>query len=410
MTPLDPVLQPYLQISASILLIVIALYLWTVSPEQTSRATVDLEYSPNQITPIEILRLVILVLFKSFLPGFTSALRRGQQVNTFELPLITLKGKLVIDESNVKTFNRAIYDWIDDAGDVDAAPVNPLFLFTQLGPLVIIILAHRKCPIRPVGAVNTRNTFLYMQPSVCCDARELQAASREGSLTYVAQFGAEPGVRQRRGIEFKIVIELYKSGKPLLRLTMWFLQFLRSSFMPLNTQSAEHGPAAADDTESIKYDVRRTTFTMTRDYPRRWAASCKDYNPIHMSSIAASLLGGFPGPIAHGNHVVALVVKQRIQVGKTPAADILWQRNRPLELSVKFLKPVVLPASLSAMWSDTSTPREHFLAVNHSGKRCLRGSITVHARTADEDMDTTDPWAVSPTRSSVETSDVAGPG
>jgi hypothetical protein len=45
------------------------------------------------------------------------------------------------------------------------------------------------------------------------------------------------------------------------------------------------------------------------DAPKAWSKGCNDINPIHMTSLAARLFG-FPGKIAHGNHVVAIVTEQ----------------------------------------------------------------------------------------------------
>ena len=58
------------------------------------------------------------------------------------------------------------------------------------------------------------------------------------------------------------------------------------------------------------------------DAPEKWAALCKDYNPIHVSAIAAKLFG-FPGKVAHGNQVAASMIESIAAVAKTKTKD-LW--------------------------------------------------------------------------------------
>ena len=66
---------------------------------------------------------------------------------------------------------------------------------------------------------------------------------------------------------------------------------------------------------------------------RRYASVGGDHNPIHTSSIGAKLFG-FPTAIAHGMFSAAAVL-----------ANIEGQLPDAVRYSVKFGKPVILPAS-----------------------------------------------------------------
>ena len=50
-------------------------------------------------------------------------------------------------------------------------------------------------------------------------------------------------------------------------------------------------------------------------------ALCKDYNPIHVSAIAAKLFG-FPGKFAHRNQVAASMIKSIAAAAKTKTKDL----------------------------------------------------------------------------------------
>lgn len=50
-------------------------------------------------------------------------------------------------------------------------------------------LAQHACLIRPLGSVNTRNVFHFLDPGACRNLDVLQRTGRAGKLTYVATFG-----------------------------------------------------------------------------------------------------------------------------------------------------------------------------------------------------------------------------
>lgn len=345
----------YILWTLSATVIPITLFIWAILPARSSRTIIELPFSPNQITSVEILRLIILLVLKTLVPGFAPALVTGAESGTFILPDIELKGRLLCETKQIATFRQAV------PSGSDHKLINPLFLFTQLNPLVVLILSHRRCPIKPLGSVNTHNVFTYIHPRQCCDIEALQSAGHAGRLRYVARFGLEPGLRHKRGIEFNITIEVFDAEELLLRLSMWFLQFLPSSFMPAIHHSQR------DKQHLAKPPMRRTELEMTPVDPRRWAASCRDYNPIHVSRLGARLLGGYKGVIAHGNHVAALIIQQSLDASLYGSESRLLHGETPVELSVWFLRPVVLPTRLAVAWSTVFGYQNDFDMLVQSG-------------------------------------------
>ena len=125
-----------------------------------------------------------------------------------------------------------------------------------------------------------------------------------------------------------------------------------------------------------------STVTIPGNAPLRWAAITRDYNLIHVSSLAAKLFG-FRSAIAHGNHVAALLVESCLSLAAEELATdcskqmsdhkdltalmALWfglasktfVGNTDLEkettMDVTFVKPVTpLPARLDVEWTEGS--------------------------------------------------------
>ncbi|KAK3064205.1 hypothetical protein LTS18_009226, partial [Coniosporium uncinatum] len=133
----------------------------------------------------------------------------------------------------------------------------------------------------------------------------------------------------RRGLELDVVTEICgQDGSLIFRQTFTMLQFGQ-------TQEGTNDQNRASVAES---SLRHAgSLTVDHDVPSNWAHICKDYNPIHMSDLVAKLFG-FPGKLAHGNHVVAMALQtigMRTDGGKTP-----------LSMKVGFRRPVVVPAKL----------------------------------------------------------------
>jgi acyl dehydratase len=283
-----------------------------------------------------------------------------------------------LTEGNLRVFNRAV---LKDGLRPTEAGTNPFFLIAQTVPLAINILAHRDCPIKPFGAVNTRNTFRFINPSAIRDWKTLVAASKLGQISYSAVFGGpgHPGRRQKRGVEFCITIDVRHGKETILKQDLWFLQSLPRFYKPIYQEAAADGvQLVAADVQQDRSKANGRALRISGRDPRRWAATSKDYNPIHVSAMGAKLFG-FKSVIAHGNHVVALAVQQLVDAKtdeEKAAKARVWETDAAFEIEAKFLRPTTLPASLTADWSMQSGDQDA-IALNVRGREKLNVTAVV---------------------------------
>lgn len=357
----------------------LAAYLILTKPKPTADCQILTLRSPNQITSVDIWSLVVQAILKH-LPGYSPALIAGSNEDqTFQLPAVRTEGLLRISEENIASFIRAVDTRSETSGSGEqAGTINPFFLPAQTVPLIITILANRSCPIRPLGAVNTRNVFHFLNPALCRNATALKAAAVAGELSYGARFGGEtrPGRRRKRGVEFCVVIEVFTSSEIVLRQECYFLQFLPKNALPKwDGKELPRTEALTDENDAIN-----SKMSLSSEDPIRWAATSKDYNPIHVSRIGAKLFG-FKNVIAHGNHVGALAVQKLwadVTSSSSEAYRICWQSDRPFSIELDFTRPFILPATADIQWQtqrDGSEQPRIGLKVTRGDKVCLEGSV-----------------------------------
>lgn len=329
-----------------------------------------LPFSPQHLTTIDIFYVVFLIIlkhaasiFRLSAPLIPSSDPHNSKKSTFDLPSLTLSAPLKISHEDLQRWQTAVGSDPDDLH----SPLLPAALTT---PLLLLLLAHHKSPILPLGAVNTRNRFNFLDLDAC---RSLTLSSPSRYLA-IAHFGGpdRPGTRVRRGMVFDVVIEIIDTSpedksKVIFSQVVTTLQFLPTNAKPLPVNANPRGL----DTTAVM-DTQREV-EMEWDAPDKWAAVCKDYNPIHVYGWAAKAFG-FPSKIAHGNHVVARVVEAMRRgvepVGKFTGDDLVrktwWEplapgSRRHTILEVEFKKPIILPAKVTVKVEKTS----------RSGKRVL---------------------------------------
>lgn len=341
-----------------------------------------LPYSPNTLDWFDLFTIVVDMLYK-YIPGRCP--RLDPNGDGFLLPRLHLGGMLRMTRKDYDTFARSLPR--ESAAVVaPQGATHPLFLVSLTTPLLLVLLSHPHCPIKPLGAVNTRNRFELANPALCRDATALIAASKTSELTFTAAMGGAqlPGRRKRRGVEFDIVIEVMHKGALAMRLHMSFLQFLSKSVKPAFKGETD-GPKPAD----AALHSRGPPVRVPADAPKRYAAASRDYNPIHTSGIAARLFG-FPAAIAHGNHLLVLLTQALMPGGdgaagsphEKAAQGMLWTGSQPAVLDATFVKPVTpLPCDLGmalgepAAGSDVGAGGVAF-SLSRKDKLCVAGSIS----------------------------------
>ncbi|KAF2755985.1 hypothetical protein EJ05DRAFT_478034 [Pseudovirgaria hyperparasitica] len=315
----------------------------------TNSATRILPYSPNTLNTFDLFTIILDSLLK-YVPGQRPSLQIHN--GGFLLPRLHLGGILRIRKQDLNNFNTARgIRYNADSDMIELQTTNPMFLVAATTPLLLLLLSHADCPIQPLGSVNTTNKFNFADLALCRDVRGLLAASKAGELTFTAVMGGEDllGKRKRRGVEFEIVIEVWKKGALVLSAQSSFLQFLSKNVKPLYAGGNE----ARAELVNLKVD-KDVSVKLPASAPRHWAACSKDYNPIHVSNMLSKLFG-FSSVVAHGNHVVALLVENIGRTATRPSAsmdlrklgELLWAQESSVSLDVSFVKPVTpLPIAL----------------------------------------------------------------
>lgn len=193
----------------------------------------------------------------------------------------------------------------------------------------------------PFGAVNTKNRFEFLGVDTChrpISLKEIIVQARLAGAGLVGQ-------RVKREMEFDVAVEVkakiaQSTGKKaIFRQVIGILVLLRKNTKLLWTGEAD--PLSPPTAKS--FDTPSEQISLTSDAPRDWVMVCNDINPIHISSLAAKLFG-FSGKIAHGNHVVVLMVsKLGGELSKQEMGKLIWDSQTPCFVEVAFKCPMVLP-------------------------------------------------------------------
>lgn len=332
---------------------------------------------------MQIIVLIFSILLK-YIPGTTGYKTRlviNADDTGFDLPFLSLEGPIKVKKKDIETFKSAL-DATEDS------KLNPLFFVSFTTPLLLYVLASHSCPIRPLGSVNTRNRFDYKDAAFCQDQQAILSASNAGELSYTCQFGGKqlPGHRRKRGVEFDIVVEVKrKCQEVVLVIHFSALQFLPKTYLPRFHEKATSesiqtaAPPPPPFSEKEAKGVFKTMLHIKSNHPRRWAASCSDFNPIHCFTLAAKMFG-FPSVIAHGNLVVALAIQQTLSSNKGTTSeqrvlDLIWESKDTLDIKVDFVRPIILPADLTVCWQRVEKNKVE-LEIFSKDRTCVNGHLS----------------------------------
>ena len=211
---------------------------------------------------------------------------------------------LTVDRSNVSAY--AATTGLRYGGNL---PLTYPFVLTF--PSVMALLTGFDFPFAAVGAVHVENTITSYRPIAVTD-------------TLGTRVHAENLREHRKGLLVDLTSEIRVGNETAWHQVATFLHQQRTSL------SGEPKP----EPEPVrKLPSPNGILRITPGRIRRYAALSGDRNPIHTSSVGAKLFG-FPTAIAHGMFSAAAVL-----------ANIEGQLPDAVRYSVKFGKPVLLPAS-----------------------------------------------------------------
>ena len=247
---------------------------------------------------------------------------------------------LTVDELAIDPANVAAYANVTGLRFGDSAPLTYPFALTF--PTVMSLVTGFDFPFAAMGSVHIENHITQYRPILVTD-------------TVSVQVHAENLREHRRGLLVDIVTDVKVGNERAWHQVTTFLHQQRTSLSdepkPPPQKQPKPGPPNA---------VLRITPGQIRHY----ASVGGDHNPIHTNSIAAKLFG-FPSVIAHGMFSAAAIL-----------ANIEGQLPHAVKYSVRFAKPVVLPARAGLYVDRISEGWQLTLRHLTKGDPHLTGTVT----------------------------------
>ena len=231
------------------------------------------------------------------------------------LPVIprgdTLPSRTVtVDELPIDAANVAAYADVTGLRFTDTVPLTYPFVLTF--PAVMELATGFDFPFPAMGSVHTENHITRLRPITVSDTVGITVSAAN--------------LREhRKGLLVDLVSEVSVGNETAWRQVTTFLHQQRTSL------SDEPKPEPA---KAPKLPPPHSILKITPGQIRRYASIGGDHNPIHTSGIGAKLFG-FPTAIAHGMFSAAAIL-----------ANIEGQLPTAVDYSVRFGKPVLLPASV----------------------------------------------------------------
>lgn len=296
-----------------------------------------LQFLPQDLTVFEVLQVILVFVARQFLSVFGAGNKfeissgSASHDEAYSLPDLRVSMGFKLSQDALARYVKAIglsgggADTIFNRSDQMCLMLSA---FTE--PAFLLLLAHCKSPVRPLGSVNVRNSFELLRPDLC------NAEMLLGKKTFVIDARLLRDTRKvKRGLEIDIKVELLEVEKNEVVFTQVFtmLQFMRFKKAP-----AVKPPVKEDDWSVSKYDA---AFITRGDLTMAWASICKDYNPIHVSDLAAKAFG-FSRRIVHGNHAFAL----GLSALEGNFSNIEMPDLKRCYISVEFLRPVTIPSKM----------------------------------------------------------------
>jgi acyl dehydratase len=197
-------------------------------------------------------------------------------------------------------------------------------------------------PFAAMGSVHIENHITQHRPIAVTD-------------TVSAEVHAENLREHRKGLLVDVVTDIKVGNDTAWHQVTTFLHQQRTSLSDEPKPPQEKQP---------KLGPPNAVLRITPGQIRHYASVGGDHNPIHTNPIAAKLFG-FPTVIAHGMFSAAAVL-----------ANIEGQLPDAVKYSVRFAKPVVLPASAGLYVERNSDGWELTLRNMKKGDPHLKGSVS----------------------------------
>ncbi|KZL64737.1 ricin B lectin [Colletotrichum tofieldiae] len=221
-------------------------------------------------------------------------------------------------------------------------------------------------PELSLGSVNVKNRFEVILPESC----DLSLLSVAGRASVRATVSHEPRIVKRGreyDLEVSILVKSDVSGGetlPVFRQIFTMLEFGKG------TGEATRESRAAKVAEAAPVAEALSTFTFSSSDPWDWAALCRDYNFIHLSTAAARVFG-MSGRVAHGNHVLGKAIQALLE-----RQAVGFNGDQPIWFEARFRRPMAIPGMFTVGELLPGTGLGSF-AIFSKGKKCIEADYGV---------------------------------
>lgn len=237
---------------------------------------------------------------------------------------------LTVEDLPIDSANVAAYAAVTGLRFGDTVPLTYPFALTF--PTVMSLVTGFDFPFAALGSVHIENHITQHRPIAVTDSVSVRVH-------------AENLREHRRGLLVDIITEVNVGNENAWHQVTTFLHQQKTSL------SYEPKPPPQ---KQPKLGPPNAVLRITPGQIRHYASVGGDHNPIHTNPIAAKLFG-FPTVIAHGMFSAAAVL-----------ANIEGQLPDAVKYSVRFVKPVVLPARAN-LYVERGTDGWE-LALRHAAK------------------------------------------
>jgi acyl dehydratase len=247
---------------------------------------------------------------------------------------------LTVEDLSIDPENVAAYAAVTGLQFGDTVPLTYPFALTF--PTVMSLVTGFDFPFAAMGSIHIENHITQYRPILVTD-------------TLTVRVRAENLREHRRGLLVDIMTDVSIGNEQAWHQVTTFLHQQRTSLSDEPKPPPQKQP---------KLGPPNAVLRITPGQIRHYASVGGDHNPIHTNPIAAKLFG-FPTVIAHGMFTAAAVL-----------ANIEGQLPDAVKYSVKFAKPVVLPARAGLYVDRTADGWELTLRHLSKGDPHLKGTVT----------------------------------
>ncbi|MDA2892499.1 MaoC/PaaZ C-terminal domain-containing protein [Mycolicibacterium sp. BiH015] len=247
---------------------------------------------------------------------------------------------LTVEDLAIDPANVADYAAVTGLRFDNAVPLTYPFALTF--PTVMQLITGFDFPFAAMGSVHLENHITQYRPIAVTD-------------TVSVAVRAENMREHRRGLLVDILTDVKVGNELAWQQVTTFLHQQRTSLSDEPKPPPQKQP---------KLPPPNAIVSITPSQIKHYASVGGDHNPIHTNGIAAKLFG-FPTVIAHGMFSAAAVL-----------ANIEGQLPDAVKYSVKFAKPVVLPARAGLYVDRTAEGWQLTLRHLSKGYPHLTGTVT----------------------------------